>query len=152
MYIVNNVEQKSNKIKSEKFKNMFFVFLFIGLVGVDQLTKYFSHNVFKNYQFAFSLPLPIWLIYSIYVIVLATMVIYSVRHYKYFTKQQTIAWVLIFAGALSNIGERMTLGYVSDWIYILTGVFNLADFYILAGILILLIKQDSKQINKSTSV
>ena len=52
------------------------------------------------------------------------------------------AWMLIFAGAASNIGERILLGYVRDFIYITfykwTGVYNAADFYILIGIVILL--------------
>jgi lipoprotein signal peptidase len=44
---------------------------------------------------------------------------------------------LILAGAVSNVGERTIFGFVRDWVYIYTGVFNLADGYIILGIIIL---------------
>jgi lipoprotein signal peptidase len=54
---------------------------------------------------------------------------------------------MIFAGAASNIGERILLGYVRDFIYISlykwTGVYNAADGYIILGIVLLLIKSAS---------
>ncbi len=119
------------------------VFLLV-LVGLDQLVKTYAHNVFKNNFFAFSLPLPVWLMYLVYATVLAGMVYYCVKNYRVFSLLQTLAWTLIFAGAVSNIGERITLGYVRDFIYILNGVFNLADGYIIAGVLMLLLSKNSQ--------
>jgi lipoprotein signal peptidase len=130
--------QNINSNKNEKLNYLFFVFLFAVLVVIDQLTKNFAKNIFENHKFAFSLPLPIWLIYIVYAIVLCAMIIYYAKNYQHFTNQQSLAWTLIFAGAASNILERVILGYVKDWIYILTGIFNFADGYIIAGMLLLL--------------
>ncbi|HYV33303.1 MAG TPA: signal peptidase II [Candidatus Limnocylindria bacterium] len=132
-----------NKQKKEKVLIGSFFFLFLILVAFDQLVKNFANNIFKNSQFAFSLPVPIGLIYVIYICVLVAMVNYVLKNYRKFSLVAGLAWVLIFAGAISNIAERIFTGYVKDFIYITfmkwTGVYNLADFFIIAGIILLLI-------------
>ena len=107
-------------------------------VAVDQAAKYASTSPFRNYNFAFSLPLPLWLMYSIYSLALIFIFNYLAFHIFTLRRLQQLAWMLILAGALSNIGERIALGYVRDFIYILGGVFNLADGFIILGIIILL--------------
>lgn len=123
------------------------VFLFAALVLVDQLSKFYAVRVFPNAAFAFSLPVPPWLIYVIYFFLLSAMITYCAKHYPRFDKAQALGWTLIFAGAFSNIGERLALGFVRDWIYILSGVFNLADGYIIAGIILLLTNRAGAQAN-----
>ena len=124
----------------DRFPKKFFgwglVFLF--LIVLDQLVKDLTARQFLNYQFAFSLPLPAWLMYLLYALILGTIFIYCGKNFSEFHWQQALAWLLIIAGAVSNIGERIILGYVRDYVYIFTGVFNLADGYIIAGIIILL--------------
>ncbi len=95
---------------------------------------------FKNAQFAFSVPLPAGLIYIIYALVLGVLIIYVYRNYVGFRLANYMAWTLIFAGSLSNIGERIALGYVRDFIYFYGGgIFNTADIYIVLGVLILIL-------------
>lgn len=119
------------------------VFLFALLIIVDQVAKLLARQVFKNSAFAFSLPVPVRLIFFIYAVVIAGMIYYVRKNYQYFSFYGKIAWVLIFAGAASNILERIFLGCVRDFIYItfysFTGVYNLADGYIIVGIIILLL-------------
>lgn len=115
----------------------FNVFLFVFLVTVDQASKYTAKSPFLNTVFAFSLPLSKIAIYAIYIIVLAIIANYIIRKYKIFLWSEKVAWVFILSGSLSNIAERVWLGYVRDWIYIFNGVLNLADFFIIFGILIL---------------
>jgi lipoprotein signal peptidase len=131
----------------EGIKYPAFVFLFLCLVVLDQVSKFFAKNVFYNSVFAFSLPLPVWLIYVVYTIVLGIMLVYCQKNFQKFSKQQSLAWVVIFSGAASNVSERIILGYVRDWIYIGNGVFNLADLCIIAGILILLLNPKSEYQN-----
>ena len=133
-----SIAKQTQKNESKIF--LPFVFLFIALVGLDQITKYFAKKIFENHKFAFSLPMPMLLIYFIYFVVLGAIVIYCKNNYRNFSSLQITAWILIFSGALSNISERFVLGYVRDWIYILTGIFNLADFCILLGVIILFFK------------
>lgn len=119
------------------------IFLFVLLIIVDQLAKDKASPVFKNAAFAFSLPVPIKLIYFIYAVVIAGMTYYVAKNFKTFSLAASCAWVLIFAGAVSNILERIYLGYVRDFIFITfykwTGVYNLADGYIIAGVILLLL-------------
>lgn len=120
------------------------VFLFIFLLAVDQGSKKMVKQEFLNYKFAFSLNVPPVLIYVIYTFVVGAIIYYIAGHCKNFSKTAALAWILILAGAFSNIGERIVFGYVRDWIYIYNGIFNLADFYIIAGIILLLFQPSKK--------
>jgi len=102
-----------------------------------ELPKYMTQ--FKNYNFAFSLPLPLWLMYVIYTGVLLLALQLFIKHFSYMTKTETFGWVLLFSGAVSNIYERISLGYVRDYFIIGNGIFNLADAFIIAGILIVVL-------------
>jgi len=119
--------------------------VFFLLVYVDQAFKVLAKNPFLNGNFAFSLPLPTWLIYLVYALVLCFAATYLFRQRRQMGVWQGIGWLLIWAGAFSNIGERIVLGHVRDFIYITlfgqTGIYNLADGYILLGIIILLLKE-----------
>ena len=130
-----------NSLKNGKTKFCFFVFLFVFLIAIDQIAKYLISRQFYNSAFAFSLPVPITLIYLIYVLVLFGIVYYLVKNYRRLLFMHQLAWLMILAGAASNIGERILLGYVRDFIYITfyhwVGIYNLADGYIIIGILIL---------------
>jgi signal peptidase II len=141
-----------------------FVFGFVGfliLIGIDQAAKYLAFTgsfgnflntlkpyikkfPFFNHNFAFSLPLPPVLMFILYAVILITIVWYIKNNYRYFNTLSKMAWVLILAGAVSNIAERIALDYVRDFIYIFSGIFNLADGYIIAGAIILLITSGKK--------
>jgi signal peptidase II len=135
-------------LDSQKNAQLFWlpgVFLFIALILIDQVSKYFAKNIFRNYAFAFSLPVPSSFIYLIYAVVLGGMIYYVLKNNKNFSVFVKIAWTFIFAGALSNISERILLGFVRDFVYISfykwTGIYNLADGYIILGIVIILFNQ-----------
>ena len=130
-------------LKSERRNAIPFAFLFVILIVLDQLVKKYATNIFQNNNFAFSLPVPGWLMYLIYASVLVGMVYYCAKNYHELGLLSGLAWVLIFAGAVSNISERIITGHVRDFIYITlykwTGIYNLADGYIILGIILLLI-------------
>ncbi len=134
-----------------------FVFWFGILVFVDQLAKYFAFRfiktesvisvsdvslfglqLYKNYDFAFSLPVLFPVIIGIYLVVLFVIFRYVWKNFTKFDSRSFVAWVFILSGALSNVVERIFFGYVKDFVYILGGgIFNFADFYILFGIVLL---------------
>jgi len=112
------------------------------LIGLDQVSKCWasqSLSIFRNYEFAFSTPVPEPVMYLIYGVVLGLIGWYVWTHYSRLTAIESFAWTLIIAGAVSNIGERLLVGYVKDFIYLFSGVFNFADFYILMGIVLLFV-------------
>ena len=148
-----------NKKKLQYFFVWFFCFVF--LITFDQISKYISINSnafewlsslspvilkqnFKNYNFAFSLPIPSVLIYVIYIVIIFSLVRYVIGNYKLFSRTTCFAWILIFAGAFSNILERIYLGYVRDFIYLFHGIFNFADIFICLGILLILLSSNIK--------
>jgi lipoprotein signal peptidase len=151
--VANNIEAKSPKPKeSDRYWSFFFLCVaFLVLLLLDQLVKHFVASPFLNYNFAFSLPVPVLLMYIIYFVVIAAMVYYVSKNHKAFSFFSKLAWTLIFAGAASNIGERIVLGHVRDFIYISfykwTGVYNLADGYIIVGIILLFLKNELRSKN-----
>lgn len=121
----------------------FWVGAVIIFIGIDQLTKLIAGSmgwpIFFNNQFAFSLPVPTFAMYLIYAFVLVGMSVYLYRTWKRFTGIQKLAWAFVYAGGLSNICERLVLGYVRDFIPVSSGVLNLADFFIIIGLILMLI-------------
>ncbi len=134
--------------KNERFVKFSFVLFFSAIfVLADQIIKHFvfsRQNLpsglthFKNYYFAFSFPLPTWMMFGVYGIVLSSALWIFVRRFKQATGKELFAWTLLFGGAFSNVGERIVLGYVRDYIVLFNGIFNLADFFIILGILLLI--------------
>ncbi len=124
---------------------MFWFLSALGLIIIDQFSKWLaSHlgwSIFFNDNFAFSLPVPIVLMYIIYFFILAGISIYIFRTSSRFSRLQKIAWTLVYAGGLSNIGERIILGSVRDFIPIANGMLNVADLFILAGLMMVVASQ-----------
>jgi lipoprotein signal peptidase len=148
----------SNVYKGEGACHGSFAFWLAGiivLIAVDQYVKWLAFNRpvfqfldslrpvvgferFYNHQFAFSLPLPEWLMFTIYVIGGVLIVKHIMHNFASLQKIEYMAWMLICAGGLSNIVERIVLGHVRDFVYIASGIFNFADFFIIFGILLLI--------------
>ena len=87
--------------------------------------------------------------YGIYFVVLSASIAWAKKHWRQETNLFKLAWVLIFAGAFANVGERIILGYVRDFIYISffrwTGVYNLADGMIITGIILQIILSQKRK-------
>lgn len=126
-----------------------FYFLILGsLILIDQLSKLavskLGWSIFLNDQFAFSLPVPTVLMFAIYFLVLSGSFFYIYKFWKNFSSQQKLAWTLVVAGGLSNVVERIFLGSVRDFIPLAGGMLNFADFYILIGLVLLLVSTRSQ--------
>jgi len=89
--------------------------------------------------------------YFIYAIILLAMSWFVLENWKNFSHLQKFAWSLVYAGGVSNILERIILGHVRDFIYIAGGILNIADFYILFGLVLLLVSTRSKSENNPHS-
>jgi lipoprotein signal peptidase len=100
---------------------------------------------FPNYQFAFSLPLLPQYMYGIYIFVLLFLSAYMVRMWHDFDGQLRMAWVAIYVGALTNVCERLVLGFVRDFIRFGTGYLNLGDIYILCGVAFVILHNFRRQ-------
>ena len=134
---------------------IFFTFL------IDQITKYFGHKIFyykvtsffniafsKNYgtTFGFFQCYPCWT-HRIIFLMIAVIFVFAVFLLTQAKKtSERIAYSMIVGGALGNIVDRLSYGYVIDflqfhyqrWYY---PVFNFADAFIVIGIGILILFQ-----------
>ncbi len=123
------------------------VFLFVILTIIDQVSKYFAGDIHQNYNFAFSLPLHSYAMYGIYLAGIGGIISYLIKYYRILPFKALVSWTMIFSGAVSNVGERIVLGYVRDWIHIGSGIFNLADGYIIIGMITLFLNSKSESLN-----
>lgn len=115
-----------------------------GLIALDQISKWFfidflNWPVFLNENFAFSLPVPSWLMYVIYAIVFWLILKYLYTQWPQLPGAIRAGFVLILSGGVSNVAERIFLGSVRDFIFIGNGVLNFADIFILAGMLLVFV-------------
>ncbi|MBT4916822.1 signal peptidase II [Candidatus Peregrinibacteria bacterium] len=127
----------------------------IWLLIVDQFTKRLSLNIpeegmpiinnfleFKyseNFGIAFSIPVPktALLIATIGLLIFLTYYLVKELNLKKYVSQAALA--LIWAGGFGNLIDRIFRGYVVDFISIWKWpIFNVADVYILAGVLLLI--------------
>lgn len=98
---------------------------------------------FENPGVAFGVPLPQFLI------LLYTPIILVVLFFFYKKKKRpsglfSFSIILIFFGALSNFIDRILFSLTIDYLRIFTGIFNIADFMILGGAILLLWDQRKK--------
>lgn len=151
----------SFKMQNERIVRRSFVFWLVEatfLIALEQVVKQiifaifkshllygsFGIQIYRNYNFAFSVYMPVPIMYMFYAAAIISICVYLYKYFFVLKQLHVFAWSLILAGALSNVGERLIFGFVRDYIYIFTGIFNLADFYIIAGVLILLLSSSKK--------
>lgn len=135
----------------EYFKKIFFINLFcLLLIFLDRLSKitslkggsFFIFNYSPNYNLIFGfIPFNKLFLYAIYFIIL----ILILKLIQSYLKKETILifiFTLIIAGALSNLFDRLSKGFVIDFIKIyFFPIFNIADLMIALGIFIWILKE-----------
>ncbi len=141
--------EKSLQTVRKSFSVGFYFCIFLLAIFVDQVIKFFVTDHFKNYYFAFSAPVPQVVMYLVYGTALTILAVYMYRSFLTFDIPRKLAWTFIGAGAVSNVAERIVLGYVKDFISIFGGILNVADFYILGGVFILLLLDFSPRFRKN---
>lgn len=78
--------------------------------------------------------------FSVFIIVAIS--VYIVRTYKSLNLLNTIAWGLVLGGTIGNFIDRLSLGYVLDFIrldFVNFPIFNIADVCINSGAMLLII-------------
>lgn len=78
-------------------------------------------------------------------IILSALIYYYFLNRNKFSSRDRIGYAFILGGAISNIIDRIVFGYVRDYLDLsLTFVFNLADVFIVIGIIILILGTKAK--------
>ncbi len=113
------------------------------LVIPQRINDLLSWEIYKNYGIAFGLPISSNLFYFAAIIFLLFIFVgWKKRvwgNWRELGREKIFAASLIIAGALGNIIDRVKFGYIIDYLDI-GGmlIFNLADVFITAGVLIFL--------------
>ncbi len=98
-----------------------------------EITSFFRLKLVENTGIAFSFPLPFWVILTLTFIVIA--ILGRLFHQTKFPSLQGWALVLILAGAIGNLIDRVWLGAVTDFLSFWNfAIFNVADACISLGV------------------
>lgn len=80
-------------------------------------------------------------IFSIGTLIILLFLTLSLYFYAY-SFSQRLAIYLVMGGALGNLFDRLYFGYVTDFLdFRIWPIFNLADFYVVLGVVIFLWKE-----------
>ena len=127
-----------------------FIILAVIFLGADRILKalalsgggyaiagdFFQFRLARNYHIAFSIPLGGPVLTVVTAAIIGALIFYAVRERirRGLSGALAGATVLVIAGALSNLCDRMVYGYVIDYLDLrYFTVFNLADTMIVGG-------------------
>ncbi len=91
---------------------------------------------FENPGIAFGLPIPQVIVIPLSILIISGAIFFLQKNQE--GRRQTLGAILIIAGAVSNLIDRVMYGFTIDYIRIITSIFNLADVVIVIGIFLLL--------------
>jgi|SRR3989339_664502 len=144
-------------MKKNRLKLYFILSGFLFLL--DQYLKYIAYNnqsfrmylikpwlgweYFPNPGIAFGLPVPQIVIFILTPLILLALAIWW-RKNNHKTNNFYLGVCLIFAGAISNLIDRIVFAVTIDYFRVLTSVMNLADIIIVVGAFLLLNKAAKK--------
>lgn len=139
-----------------KSKLILFFIIAAALIAIDQLIKYIIridggfYICNKNLAFGLTFPYIFLFLFIIILILIITNFKYQITNqcqiskFKKFVicylKSYSLALIFIISGAISNIIDRLYFGCVIDFIDLkFWPVFNLADIYISAGAIMIML-------------
>ncbi len=130
---------------------IFILILAVFLLVTDRFLKFFAFtfdvkynllgdilrfNFAKNYYIAFSLPLGGTILIAIITVILLFLIAYSIKLAKNKEFIEVALLTNVLFGAISNLLDRLQLGYVIDYIDLkYFTVFNVADTMIVGGVI-----------------
>ncbi len=151
-----------------KIKVLYLIIIGLVLVFFDQFCKFIVVNYlpqdgffvlnnnfgiaqFQNSGIAFGFPMPKVIMYLVIFLVLYFLLQKFQQELKNMNFLILFSLMLVIAGAFSNLIDRIYRGFVVDYIHLFNlSVLNLADFYIIIGIIIMIVLEFRKASNKKT--
>lgn len=98
------------------------------------MPKIFSIMLHQNQGMAFGINIPMWLIITAGVVMLAILIFSTAYSLKIRELDWFYSLALIFVGGLSNLFDRIGYGYTIDYLHLYPySFFNIADLMIIIG-------------------
>ncbi|MDD3101877.1 MAG: signal peptidase II [Patescibacteria group bacterium] len=114
--------------------------------------SFFNFSLFKNPNLALSIPFNGILFYFLLIIIFWWLVDNLIKSYRTNNILKVLAFSLIFAGAISNLLDRLEYKAVIDYLNIFYfSVVNLADLMISGGLIILILSEFSSYLAQKNS-
>lgn len=124
------------------------IILSITLLALDILSKYFFYNklLLQNLDFispVFNLWISRWMQANIFIVIIISIIALFIFTYLFKIKHiSRITFSILISWTLGNLGDRLFLWWVRDFISISTfPVFNIADILLNIGIILIIIKE-----------
>lgn len=145
----NSLQQKTFTERLHELSFGFWFLIGAMLFVLTQLVRWLvittEQQIFLNDKFAFSLNVSTPLMYSLYLVAMLFIGHYLVTNWNKMYAISKFGFLLIITGGVSNVIERIFNGKVVDYFFIANGVLNLADFYIIIGIILIFIQRGYKE-------
>ena len=111
--------------------------------------KWFGWFPFHNPGIAFGLPVPGWLQILLTTPVLIVLIVLFVKNISSPESKllKTLAFSFVFAGALSNLIDRVLYNFTVDYLLIVKSIINLADVLVVVGFLIYFLQLKKKEVS-----
>lgn len=149
MIVTNSLQQKTFAERLEQQSFGFWFLIGTVLFTITQLARWLviatEQKIFLNDKFAFSLNVSTSLMYGLYFVAMIFIGHYLFTHWQRMFVISKLGFLLIITGGISNVVERIFNGAVVDYFYIANGVLNLADFYIIIGIILIFLQRGYKE-------
>jgi signal peptidase II len=156
---------------SRKVKIVLFCVLCFALIGCDQVTKELAkahlrdkpaisyyHDLFRfdyventgaflSFGADWSPTVSFWLMNMLPLLFLVGLFVYALRKTASWTFKELLPYLLIVSGGLGNIIDRILYDrHVTDFMNmgingLRTGIFNVADMYVTAGVIMIVVMQ-----------
>jgi len=136
------VNKKTFKI-SAKIISISIAAIFLDQLSKSLMTRFFPELIYRNSGIAFSIPIPAYISITIAIFLVIAGVFAAYKFLDLSKNLAIFAVSITLGGALGNIIDRTISGQVIDFISIwIWPVFNLADSFITAGILVIIVFYD----------
>jgi len=102
------------------------------------INPYLGWQLYLNPGVAFSLPLANWLVIVLTIPMILFIAFLFARSFSKNNLFEFAAWSTVLFGAISNLSDRIFYHHVIDYFLIATGIINIGDALIVAGLALFL--------------
>lgn len=122
--------------------------LLLGVIAVDQLSKFILPTIYLNSNLAFGVDVIfLWIFFLIFIAAIGCIVFGR----RFILADYIIPLSLMLGSGVSNLADRWTIGGVRDVFIIGSIYWNAADAFVIIGLVMILIRSYVSSTRRETS-